>query len=267
LGGNPVYDAPADLKLDLKKVKNVIHLGLAADETAAQAHWHLPGTHFLEAWGDCRSSDGTASVVQPLIEPLFGGHSAAELLGLLASGEDKPGYDLVRETWSTLLPAGAAPAAVDDAFNKVLHDGLLAGSAVPPVATIAINPATVPAEALAQLARPAAAGLELVFRASPAVHDGRFANVGWLQEMPDAVTKITWGNAALLSPKTAERLKLENEDGVRVQVGAAKVELPAWIVPGQADETVIVHLGYGRTAAGRAGTGVGGDVYPLRTSA
>ncbi|MES1211031.1 MAG: molybdopterin oxidoreductase, partial [Acidobacteriota bacterium] len=119
LGGNPAYDAPADLRLDLKKVKNVIHLGQAVDETAALAHWHLPEAHFLEAWGDCRSSDGTASVVQPLIEPLFGGHSAAELLGLLASGEDKPGYDLVRETWSTLLPAGASPAAFDDAFNKV----------------------------------------------------------------------------------------------------------------------------------------------------
>jgi len=264
LGGNPVYDAPADLKLDLKKVKNVIHLGLAADETAAQAHWHLPGTHFLEAWGDCRSADGTASVVQPLIEPLFGGKSAIELVGLLATGEEKTGYDLVRETWAALLPAGLAQQAFDDGFNRVLHDGLLAGSAVPPVA---IAPAPLPAEALAGLAAAPAAGVELVFRPSPAVHDGRFANVGWLQEMPDAVTKITWGNAALLSPKTAARLKLENEDGVRIQVGAAKVELPAWIVPGQADETVIVHLGYGRTAAGRAGTGVGGDVYPLRTSA
>src|SRR6185436_6135746 len=132
LDGNPVYDAPADLRLDLKKVQNVVHLGLSVDETGEQAHWHLPGTHFLEAWGDCRSSDGTASVVQPLIEPLFGGKSAIELVGLLATGEDKPGYDLVRETWAALLPAGATPAAFDDAFNKVLHDGLLAGSATPP---------------------------------------------------------------------------------------------------------------------------------------
>ncbi|HVR95098.1 MAG TPA: TAT-variant-translocated molybdopterin oxidoreductase [Thermoanaerobaculia bacterium] len=264
LGGNPAYDAPADLRLDLKKVRNVVHLGLSVDETAEQAHWHLPGTHFLEAWGDCRSSDGTVSVVQPLIEPLFGGHSSVELLGLLASGEDKPGYDLVRETWAGLLPAAAAPAAFDDAFNKVLHDGLLAGSAVPPVAASA---GAVPAAALAQLARPAAAGVEVVFRASPAVHDGRFANVGWLQELPDAVTKITWGNAALVSPKTAEGLRLENEDGVQLKVGNATAELPVWIVPGQADGTVIVHLGYGRRAAGRVGSGVGTDVYPLRTSA
>jgi len=264
LGGNPVYDAPADLKLDLKKVKTVVHLGLHENETAVEAHWHLPEAHFLEAWGDCRSSDGTASVVQPLIEPLFGGKSAIELVGLLATGADKPGYDLVRETWAALLPAGAAPTAFDDAFNKVLHDGLLAGSAVPPVGAPG---GSVPAEALAQLARPAAPGLELVLRASPAVHDGRFANIGWLQELPDAVTKITWGNAALLAPKTAKRLKLENEDGVRVKVGNMAAELPVWIVPGQAEDTVVVHLGYGRTAAGRIGTDVGTDVYPLRTSA
>ncbi|MFL6193402.1 MAG: TAT-variant-translocated molybdopterin oxidoreductase [Thermoanaerobaculia bacterium] len=264
VGGNPVYDAPADLRLDLKKVKNIVHLGTSVDETGEQAHWHLPGTHFLEAWGDCRSSDGTVSVVQPLIEPLFGGHSAIELVGLLATGEDKPGYDLVRETWAALLPGGATPAAFDDAFNKVLHDGLLAGSAVPPVAAAA---GSVPPQALAQLARPAAEGTELVFRASPAVHDGRFANIGWLQELPDAVTKVTWGNAALVSPNTAKRLRLENEDGVRLKVGNATVELPAWIVPGQAEDTVVVHLGYGRSAAGRVGNGVGADVYPLRTSA
>ncbi|HYH46389.1 MAG TPA: 4Fe-4S dicluster domain-containing protein, partial [Thermoanaerobaculia bacterium] len=320
LGGNPAYDAPADLQLAgaIAKVKNVVHLGQSVDETAALAHWHLPEAHFLEAWGDCRSSDGTVSVVQPLIEPLFGGRSAVELLGLLASGEDKPGHDLVRETWTALLPAGAAPAVAtptvpasnaaapnaaaptasattaaapaaaappaaapaaapavaapaaappvsDDAWNKVLHDGLLAGSALPPAAT---GLAALPPQALAQLAAPAAAGLELVFRPSPAVHDGRFANVSWLQELPDAVTKLTWGNAALLAPKTAERLGLANEDGVRLKLGAgpkAEVELPVWIVPGQAEDTVVVHLGYGRRAAGRAGTGVGADVYPLRT--
>ncbi len=180
-------------------MKNVVHLGQAVDETAALAHWHLPEAHFLEAWGDCRSSDGTASVVQPLIEPLFGGRSAVELLGLLASGEDKPGHDLVRETWTALLPAGAAPSqappaagadaatasntanaadtadtaagdasapvagsapavavptiTVDtDAWNKVLHDGLLAGSALPPAA---VGLAPVPAAALAPLAAPA----------------------------------------------------------------------------------------------------------------
>jgi MoCo/4Fe-4S cofactor protein with predicted Tat translocation signal len=268
LGGNPVYDAYADRRLDLKKVKSVIHLGTAVDETAEQAHWHLPGTHFLEAWGDCRSADGTLSVVQPLIAPLFDGHSEIELLALLATGAETPGYDLVRETWKGLLPAGAGPTALDDAFNRVLHDGLLANSAVPPV-TASLG--AVPAEALAQLTRPPAQGLELVLRPSPALHDGRFANTGWLQELPDAITKMTWGNAALLAPKTAKSLHVENEDGVRVKVpimgSTAEAELPVWIVPGQAENTVVVHLGYGRRAAGRAGTGVGTDVYPLRTSA
>jgi molybdopterin-containing oxidoreductase family iron-sulfur binding subunit len=207
-------------------------------------------------------------VVQPLIEPLFGGHSAIEVVGLLATGEDKPGHDLLLETWKTLLPAAPdapdADAAFENAFNKVLHDGLLAGSAPPPVTLAA---AALPAEATAALAAPVTPGLELSFRPSPAVHDGRFANVGWLQELPDAVTKITWGNAALLAPKTAERLKLGNEDGVRLTLGGATVELPAWIVPGQAEETVIVHLGYGRRISGRIGTGVGSNVYPLRTRA
>ncbi len=277
LGGNPCYDAPADLDFEgaLPKCKNVVHLGLATDETAAHAGWHLPEAHFLEAWGDCRATDGSASVVQPLIEPLFGGHGAIELVGLLATGEEKTANDLVKETWRALLPpienAADLDAAFENAWNKVLHDGLLVGSA-PPQVTSAIS--ALPAEAVAALIAPAPGGLELSFRPSPAVHDGRFANVGWLQELPDAVTKMTWGNAALLAPKTALRLGLSNEDGAKLRVGEGKdgansavVELPVWIVPGQAEETVVVHLGYGRKAAGRVGTGVGANVYPLRQSA
>ncbi len=268
LGGNPCFDAPADLGFAKATAKctNVVHLGLAADETAETATWHLPEAHFLEAWGDCRAADGTASIVQPLIEPLFGGKSAIEVLALLATGEEKPGHDLVQETWRTILPAAPdAPDAPDPdlafetAWNRVLHDGLLAGSASAPVELAAAAPPAIPAAA--------SSGLEISFRPSPAVHDGRFANVGWLQELPDAVSKITWGNAALLSPKTAERLKLGNEDGAKLTLGGASVELPVWIVPGQADETVVVTLGYGRRAAGRIGDGVGADVYPLRTRA
>jgi MoCo/4Fe-4S cofactor protein with predicted Tat translocation signal len=271
LGGNPVYDAPADLAFAaaLARVATVVHLGPGTDETAARAHWHLPEAHFLEAWGDCRAADGTASVVQPLIAPLFGGRSALELLGLVASGAEVSGHDEVRTTWSALLPEAEPGAA--SLFDRVLHDGLLPGSATPPVVP-ELSP--FPAELVAGLASGAAASsdaLELVLRPSPAVFDGRYANVGWLQELPDPLTKLTWGNAALLAPGTAARLGLRNEEGALLRLAAdtesAAVELPVWIVPGQAEGTVVVDLGYGRRAAGRIGTGVGVDVYPLRRSA
>jgi molybdopterin-containing oxidoreductase family iron-sulfur binding subunit len=270
LGGNPAYDAPADLGFAsaLDRVERVVHLGHAFDETAALAAWHLPEAHFLEAWGDARAADGTASVVQPLIAPLFDGKSALELLRLLATGEEQGGYDAVKETWQALLPAPAETPDFDfdAAFNRVLHDGVRPESGSPAVEIPAsADPGAIGA-ALAAL--PAGgAGLELGFRVSPAVHDGRFANSGWLQELPDAVTKLTWGNAALLAPATAARLGVGNEDGVRLALGDVAVELPVWIVPGQAEETVVVHLGYGRRAAGRIGTGVGVDVYPLRATA
>jgi molybdopterin-containing oxidoreductase family iron-sulfur binding subunit len=271
LGGNPVFTAPADLGFEaaLARVETVVHLGLEPDETAQRSTWHLPEAHFLEAWGDCRAADGTASVVQPLVAPLFDGKSAVELLQLVATGEEKPGYDAVRETWATLVPAADDPMAFEGAWNRALHDGLLAGSALPPAAVELARP--LPLEPLAALAAAAAAdsgGLELVFRPSPAVWDGRFANVGWLQELPDAISKQTWGNAALVAPETAAGLGLGNEDGVRLRLAGsdAAVELPVWIVPGQAAGTVVVHLGYGRRAAGRIGTGVGADAYPLRRS-
>jgi molybdopterin-containing oxidoreductase family iron-sulfur binding subunit len=260
LGGNPVFSAPADLELDkaLARVQTVVHLGLAVDETGERAHWHLPEAHFLEAWGDARASEGTASIAQPLIAPLFDGHSAIELLGLLATGAEVSGYDAVKQSWRALLPA----ASFDHAWNRTVHDGLLADSALAPVTVGSI------AAPAAVATTPAAAGLELVLRPSPAIHDGRFANVGWLQELPDAVSKMTWGNVAMLSPATASRLHLDNEDGVKLSLAGdgTTVTLPAWIVPGQADETVVVHLGYGRRAAGRIGTGVGTDIYPLRRS-
>ncbi len=286
LGGNPVYDAPADLAFEssLAKVERVVHLGLAVDETAERSHWHLPETHFLEAWGDARATDGTASVVQPLIEPLFGGHSAIELLHLLASGDEQRGYDAVRETWGAIFSAQApadatstTPFDFDLAFNRVLHDGVLAGSAPASVAMPTIpTPPALPVEIWSALVAQESAPsetLEIVFRPSPAVHDGRFANVGWLQELPDALSKMTWGNAAFLAPKSAARLGLENEDGVRLRMvgrsgaGDPAVELPVWIVPGQAEGCVVVSLGYGRRVAGRVGRGVGADVYPLRQSA
>lgn len=265
LGGNPVFDAPADLDFAsaMAKVPEVIALGHGVDETSSKATWHIPRAHYLESWGDARAVGGTLSVVQPLILPLFGGRSPVEVLGLMAGGEDRPGYDIVRETWAPIL--GVGEFEFDEKWNRVLHDGLLPGSELPEVVP---DPGAQP---LAELVRPAkalaeAGGLEIVFLPSPSLHDGRFANDGWLQELPDPLTKLTWDNPALVSPKTAESLGVTNEDVVRLEYGGRSLELAVWILPGVADGVVAVTLGYGRSHAGRVGSGVGFDTYPLRRS-
>ncbi len=269
LGGNPVFDAPADLDFAsaLAKVPQSIALGHSVDETSVKTTWHLPRAHYLESWGDARAVGGPLSVVQPLILPLFGGRTAVEVLGLMAGDKDRPGYDIVRETWTPILGA----AEFDTKWNRVLHDGFLAGSELPEVVP------NLTAEPLAELARSigggagAAAGgsrggLEVVFVPSPALHDGRFANDGWLQELPDPLTKLTWDNPALLSPKTAETLGLSSGDVVRLDYAGRSLELPVWLLPGMADGVVALTLGYGRSHAGRIGSGVGFDAFTVRTS-
>ena len=264
LGGNPVYDAPADLKFAeaMAKARERIVVGDRVDETGAAATWFLPRAHFLEAWGDARDVSGTLSIVQPLILPLYEGKSDVEVLSLLGSGEDTPGYDTVRLTWKSIL----GEADFDKKWNRVLHDGLLPDSGAAPLA------ASASARPFGDLETLAAAnggdhGVEIVFQPSNAMHDGRYANNGWLQELPDPITKITWDNPALLSPKTAKSLGVANEDIVRLEHDGRSLELPAFIVPGQADGTVVVTLGYGRRNVGRVGKDVGFDAYRLRGSA
>ena len=267
LGGNPVFDAPADLDFAsaMAKVPQTIALAHAVDETSVKATWHVPRAHYLESWGDARAVGGTLSVVQPLILPLFGGRSPVEVLGLMASGQDRPGYDIVRETWGTILGDG-----FDARWNKVLHDGLLPGSELPEVGAGLRADGASASQAGAPLSQVAAAtearGLEVVFVASPSLHDGRFANDGWLQELPDPLTKLTWDNPALVSPKTAENAGLANEDIVRVDYAGRSLELPVWILPGMADGVVALTLGYGRSRAGRIGSGVGFDTFKVRGS-
>jgi MoCo/4Fe-4S cofactor protein with predicted Tat translocation signal len=267
LGGNPVFDAPADFDFAaaMAKVPHTIALGHTVDETSAAAEWHIPRAHYLEAWGDARATGGTLSVTQPLILPLFGGKSAVEVLGLMASGENQPGYGIVRDTWSPILGA----ADYDSRWNRLLHDGLLADSELPEIVP------AVSGEAFAELgrltagmtaARAAPEDLEIVFLPSPWLHDGRFANDAWLQELPDPMTKLTWDNPALVSPTTAGRLGLGSEEVVRLEHGGRALELPVWIMPGMADGVVAVTLGYGRERAGRVGSGVGFDTYTIRTS-
>jgi len=260
LGGNPVFDAPADLDFAsaMAKVPHSIALGHTVDETSSKTEWHIPRAHYLESWGDARAVGGTLSVVQPLILPLFGGRTPVEVLGLMVGGKDRPGYDIVRDTWQPILGAGE----FDKKWNRVLHDGLLAGSELTEVAPV------VKGEAFAELARASgsASGLEIVFVPSPSLHDGRFANDGWLQELPDPLTKLTWDNPALVSPKTAESLTLVNGELVRLDYAGRSLELPVWILPGMADGVVALTVGYGRQHAGRIGSKVGFDTFTVRSS-
>jgi molybdopterin-containing oxidoreductase family iron-sulfur binding subunit len=265
LGGNPLYDAPADLGLPalFARVPVTLHHGLHIDETAAVATWHVPASHFLEAWGDLRASDGTASIQQPLIAPLFETVSAIELLGLLTGSQGPQGYELVRATWS----AKGGDAGFDRQWRRWLHDGIIAA---PPPAPVQ---AKLQAQGLMDAWRsepPAPGGpdnLEVDFRLDPSVFDGRYANNGWLQEVPDPVSKLAWDNAAWLSPGTAEALGVRSGDMVELMLAGRSARLPVFVVPGNAEHAVVVSLGYGRRQGGSLAAGTGFDVNPLRTSA
>jgi MoCo/4Fe-4S cofactor protein with predicted Tat translocation signal len=339
IGGNPVYTAPVDLKFGdaMQKVGVRAHLGLYEDETAALSHWHIPEAHFLEAWSDVRSDDGTVSIVQPLIAPLYNGKSAHEVLAAIALEGERSGYDLVRQYWidQGIVPGGRpreaedaanrapappaapaaapaasanagrggvvpvqnpspqrppvaraggpgapaqanaaqstpergpatftpapAPSAFDSAWRRWLHDGVIPGTAFAPK-TVTLRP-------VAGASAAATEGLEVVFRPDPSVYDGRFANNAWLQELPKSLTKLTWDNAALVSPATAQRLDLVSGDVVELKRESRSLRIPVWIAPGHAADCLTLHLGYGRERAGRVANGIGFNVNVLRTDA
>jgi MoCo/4Fe-4S cofactor protein with predicted Tat translocation signal len=258
LGGNPVYDAPADLNfLDaLKRVKLRAHLGLYSNETAAWCHWHVPEAHYLESWSDARAYDGTAGIVQPLIMPLYGGKTPHEIMNVLANQADQSAHDTVRAYWQ----ANHKGADFDEFWQISLHDGVMAGTAF----AIRTPP---PAKAPEAVAASSAAGLEIVFRPDPAVGDGSLSNNAWLQEMPKPQNKMTWDNAVWISPKSAGHYGVTTGDIVEIELDGRKVEGAVWIMPGQADESITVHFGYGRTRAGKVTDGVGFDAYALRSTA
>jgi MoCo/4Fe-4S cofactor protein with predicted Tat translocation signal len=323
VGGNPIYTTPADLKLDRARMDKValrVHLSLYKDETSELCHWHIPEAHYLESWSDTRSYDGTVSIIQPLIEPLYNGRSAHELLAVFANEFDRRGYDIVREFWqgqmgggqqnqaaaATPATGGNQPAAtnnqaqnaggnqalnfanrplltapitnattdVEMAWRKALHDGFIPNTAARPREGLTVR---TPGQGSAPAtAAPPASGFEIVFRTDPSIYDGRFSNNGWLQELPKPQNKLTWDNAALISPATARQLGLSNKigthggdvhvDTVSIKYAGREVIAPTWITPGQPDNVVTVHLGYGRTRAGRAGSGLGFNAYSLRTA-
>ena len=305
VGGNPAYNTPADLKLDqnrLFKTKLRIHLSSHKDETSELCHWHVPEAHYLESWGDTRSFDGTVTIVQPLIEPLYGSRTAHELLAVFTEKYDLKAYEIVRGYWrghgggqvsgageqtaggrpqttaNQQQPPPAVPTATsvgdfETWWRKALHDGFILNSA------LAMKSVALKSDWTAQLTGTPSSDsstYDVVFRTDPTIYDGRFANNGWLQELAKPLTKITWDNAALVSQKTAHDLGLENTigwkggninvDNISVDYRGQSLTCPTWIMPGQPDNVVTIHLGYGRSRAGRVGNGRGFNAYTIRTS-
>jgi molybdopterin-containing oxidoreductase family iron-sulfur binding subunit len=262
LGSNPVYTAPADLQFGaaLAKVANSIHLGAENDETAAAAKWHLPEAHYLEAWGDARTTDGVAAIQQPMIEPIFGGKSAIEVMALLLDSKDKKGYDLVKNFWASQWPA----AGRDNAWKKALNDGVVAGTKAAEVKPT-VDSKRIPATSASSVAA-AGSGIEVGFVPSATTWDGRFANNAWMQEAPDPITKLVWTNVALLSPAMARELKLKDGDIVALTRGNLKLEAAVMMQPGHAANAVTIALGYGRPRSGTVGTNVGYNAGLIRTS-
>jgi len=257
IGGNPAYNTPNYVEFQklLEGTPNTIHLSEYYDETSQLCDWHIPRAHFLESWGDARAVDGTLSIIQPMIAPLFDGISDIEFLDIINTGENKSGYELVQSTWKEILEGN-----FDSSWRRVLHDGVLANSKSKPVKA-KIDISRVP-ESLKLRVDKNLAEIEIVFHPS-LVYDGRFSNNGWLQELPDPITKLVWDNAALISVGTAGEYNLENGDVVKIGFAGNEIAIPVWIVPGIADNSIHLSLGYGRQKVGRIANNVGFNVYPL----
>lgn len=284
---NPLFDAPADLNFGdaFASLSTTITWSVQASETAARSMWSLNGAHFLESWGDVEAYDGTISPIQPMIAPLYDpALSDIELLALLAGDENPDGYALVRQTWASVLGSRVETPAFDKRWRRALHDGLLAGTAANKTSAGA-NMTSVRAAlgGLGIAPAPAQDALEVVFTTAN-VGDGRWANCGWLQELPDTASKVVWDNPAYLSPNTAKALgvlpdhtwqdefnpytkqQMPKAKMATLTLGGRQLELPVWILPGVPDNTVILRLGYGRTESGHVGNQVGFNTYALRTA-
>ena len=280
LSSNPVYATPADLHFveSMARVKLRIHSSLYYDETSEFCHWHIPQAHYLESWSDGRAYDGTVSIVQPLIAPLYRGKTSHELLTALTDQPERSSYEILRGYWNTQHQTGD----FEGFWRNLLHAGFLAGSAFQ-AKTVELKVSSykrADAQSL-NLTTPvppiSAPQVEVVFRPDPNIYDGEFANNGWLQELPKPLTKLTWDNAVLISPATAAGLGLSREiawrggehgqvltDVVELEYRGRRLAAPIWIMPGQADGCVTLHLGHGRKKAGHVGTHVGFSAYALR---
>jgi MoCo/4Fe-4S cofactor protein with predicted Tat translocation signal len=259
LGVNPIYNAPADLSFAdaLAKVPTTVHLGTHLDETGSITTWHINKAHYLESWSDARAYDGTLSIVQPMIDPMYGGKSAHDILQTLLDNPQASAYDAVVANAKSSIKGDFATG-----WRKALHDGWVEGTAFAPKAGV---PARV-----TSFAAPASStsGYEISFRPDPSLYDGRFANVGWMQELPKQVTNLSWDNAALVSMKTMADLKAEETELIEIELNGRKVTAPILMAPGHPDDTITVHLGFGRgVEAGRVAAGVGFSGYKVRPAA
>ena len=262
LGGNPVYDAPADFGFaDALKNSNIpvrVHLGLHNNETGELCHWQVGESHYLEAWSDTRAYDGTVSIVQPLIAPLYDGRSAHEVLSLLLGQPSTNGYAIVQNYWKTKHTG----ADFDMWWRRAVHDGWVEGTASQPKQVALKNTNVALGPSVVQSGE-----IEINIRRDSSIYDGQFANNGWLQELPKPMTKMTWDNPLLMGPKMAARMGIESMDMCRLEMNGKSIDLPVWIQAGHPDNSVTIFLGYGRKSSGRVGNGMGFDVYPLRDSA
>ena len=295
VGGNPVFTAPVDLKFGerLAKVAVAVYHGLHTDETANLCHWNVPATHPLETWGDPRAFDGTVTIMQPLIAPLYEGRSEYELLSAFTSQGARRTMEIVKDYWTRAFsgqggwkivePSGEPFDNADAFWTRAVHDGFIAGTALnaggpptpfgrAPAPTATADQSTAPAASQPQTpaGNQADGSLEVIFRPDPTIWDGRFANNGWLQELPKPLTKLTWDTAALVSPRLAEQRELRTGDIVELRYRGSTVKMPVLIAPGQPEQSVTVHFGYGRRRAGRVGNSTDQAAqfngYMLRTS-
>jgi molybdopterin-containing oxidoreductase family iron-sulfur binding subunit len=261
-GGNPQYDTPVDFNFGdaFDKVKLRIHHSVHFNETSRHSHWHVPAAHFLESWSDTRAFDGSISIVQPLIETMYAGVSAHEILEAVTERSPRGAYEIVRSHWSGQQPAPDFEAK----WRRALSDGVVTE----------LEPPAFSADGQSASASPLHAGetevrgsqLEVLFRPDVSVRDGRYANNGWLQELPRQFSALTWDNAALISPQLAASTGLKNGDVAELTFRGRKLRAPVWIQPGQAKDSVTLPLGYGRDVVGRVGRNVGFNAYALRTS-
>lgn len=266
IGGNPVYNAPADLDFEkaLDRVNLRLRLGIYNDETSYRCHWFIPQTHFLESWSDERAYDGTACVVQPLIAPLYANRSAHEVLGALLGDPGRTPHEWVRSYWADQKLA--TPVEYETFWETSLEKGVIAGTTFP---AKTVTPKAGFAAALGPSPESGAAGsgtMEIVFRPDATIWDGTYTNNSWLQELPKPITTLTWDNPAYISPNLAQKLNLRHDDVVEIKYKGRKLRIPVWVLPGQADDCLTLNFGYGRKRAGRVGNGTGFNAYTIWTS-